>query len=79
MPVSVFVALVDIELDTASLIWIHQIQAVKERYPNIPDRMVLQDRPATIARVTPENGMEVMAHEFFTEQPVKGIVSFFQA
>ncbi|KAH1519638.1 hypothetical protein KXW39_007870 [Aspergillus fumigatus] len=50
----------------------HEIQAVKKRYPSIPGRMVLQDRPATIERVKAENGMEVMAHDFFTEQPIKG-------
>lgn len=50
----------------------HEIQAVKKRFPDIPGRMVLQDRPATIERVKPENGMEVMAHDFFTEQPIKG-------
>ncbi|PKX97732.1 S-adenosyl-L-methionine-dependent methyltransferase [Aspergillus novofumigatus IBT 16806] len=55
----------------------HEIQAVKKRYPKIPGRMVLQDRPATIERVKPENGMEVMAHDFFTEQPIKGARAYY--
>ncbi|RYP65821.1 hypothetical protein DL771_008122 [Monosporascus sp. 5C6A] len=51
----------------------HEIQAVKRRYPDIPGRMVLQDVPATIARVVLENGMEAMSHDFFTPNPIKAI------
>lgn len=55
----------------------HEIQALKKRYPNIPGRMILQDRPATIERVVPENGMEAMAHDFFTPQPIKGARAYY--
>ncbi|KAK3934823.1 O-methyltransferase [Diplogelasinospora grovesii] len=55
----------------------HEIQAVKKRFPNIPGRFVLQDRPATIAGVVPENGMEAMAHDFFSPQPLKGARAYY--
>lgn len=50
----------------------HEIQAVKKKYPLIPGRMILQDRPASVARAVQITGMEAMAHDFFTEQPIKG-------
>lgn len=49
----------------------HECRAVHARYPNHPGRLILQDKPATIDRVTPE-GFEAMKHDFFTEQPIKG-------
>ncbi|PKY07885.1 S-adenosyl-L-methionine-dependent methyltransferase [Aspergillus campestris IBT 28561] len=55
----------------------HEIQEVKRRYPDIPGRMVLQDVPATIARVIPENGMEAMAHDFFTPNSIKGARAYY--
>lgn len=50
-----------------------QIQALIARYPTIPGRMVLQDLPDTIKRVTATN-MEAMTHDFFTPHPVQGSV-----
>ncbi|PYH81301.1 S-adenosyl-L-methionine-dependent methyltransferase [Aspergillus uvarum CBS 121591] len=55
----------------------HELKAVKQRYSNIPGRMVLQDRPATIERVELVDGMEAMAHDFFTEQPIKGARAYY--
>jgi len=52
----------------------HQIQMLLERYPAMPGRMVLQDLPDTIKKVTATN-MEAVAHDFFTPQPVQGTVS----
>lgn len=50
----------------------HEIQAVKKKYLQVPGRMILQDRQASIARAVPVTGMETMAHDFFTPQPIKG-------
>ena len=45
----------------------------KEKYPDIPGRLVLQDLPLTLRRIDklPE-GIESMEYDFFTPQPVKG-------
>ena len=49
------------------------ISAFHELYPQLPGRLVLQDLPAVIKEASnlPE-GIEAMAHDFFTPQPVKG-------
>lgn len=49
-----------------------EIQEIRKRYPSLPGRMILQDLPSTIQQVPPSNGMEAMAHDFFTPQPIKG-------
>ncbi|KAF2464000.1 S-adenosyl-L-methionine-dependent methyltransferase [Lindgomyces ingoldianus] len=55
----------------------HEIQAVKKRYPNIPGRLIVEDLKATIDRVVPENGMEAIAHDFFTPQPIRGARAYY--
>ena len=50
----------------------HEILAIKEKYPNLPGKLVLQDLPDTVKQVTIIPGMQAMAHDFFTEQPLKG-------
>ena len=50
----------------------HEIQAIKERHPSLPGRLILQDLPDTVAQALPVQGMQSMAHDFFNPQPVKG-------
>ena len=50
----------------------HEIQAIKERYPETKGKFVLQDLPDTIKQALVVPGMVAEAHDFFTEQPVKG-------
>lgn len=50
----------------------HEIGAIKERFPNLPGKMILQDLPDTVKEAQQVPNMQVMAHDFFTEQPVKG-------
>lgn len=50
----------------------HQCVALKKRLPKIPGRVILQDLPPVIAHAIPEEGVEPMAHDFMTEQPIKG-------
>lgn len=50
----------------------HEIEAIKKRYPTLPGRLILQDLPDTVAQALTVPGMEVLAHDFFTEQPIKG-------
>ena len=50
----------------------HEIEAIKERYPHLPGRFILQDLPDTINQALPIPGMETMSHNFFEDQPIKG-------
>ena len=44
----------------------------KEKYPDVPGRVVLQDRPENIAKAIQTPGVENIAYDFFTPQPIKG-------
>ena len=50
----------------------HEVEAIKERYPYLPGRFILQDLPDTIKQALPVPGMEIVNHNFFMEQPIKG-------
>ena len=50
----------------------HEVEAIKKKHPYLPGRFVLEDLPATIEQALPVPGMEAVAHDFFTEQPIKG-------
>ncbi|OGM48243.1 O-methyltransferase [Aspergillus bombycis] len=50
----------------------------KERCPDIPGRLVLQDLPLTLRRIDKlPAGIEAMEYDFFTPQPVKGARAYF--
>jgi hypothetical protein len=52
------------------------VRQIKEMCPNIKGRMILQDRPQVTSVITGEMpGIEVMAYDFFTPQPIKGTLS----
>lgn len=44
---------------------------IKEEWPELRGRMVLQDRPMVLDSFPELPGIEKMPHDFFTEQPVK--------
>ncbi|KAF2096919.1 S-adenosyl-L-methionine-dependent methyltransferase [Rhizodiscina lignyota] len=48
-------------------------------YPNLPGRLVVQDLPASIAKLDKEaiKPVEAMPHDFFTPQPVKNAKAFY--
>lgn len=50
----------------------HQCAELKQRYPDIPGRVVLQDMAHSIAQALPTPGVENMAYDFFEPQPVHG-------
>lgn len=50
----------------------HQCAIFKKRLPNTPGRVILQDLPAVINQAPPMEGVEPMAYDFMTEQPIKG-------
>ena len=53
----------------------HEVAAIKAKYPRLPGRFILQDLPDTVKQAIEVPGMEAMAHDFFTPQPIKGIAS----
>ena len=48
----------------------HEGLALKKRYPNLPGRFVNQDLPQIVSEQKLD-GIESMAHDFFTPQPLK--------
>lgn len=50
----------------------HQCAQLKEKYPQIPGRVILQDLPHSVAKALPTAGVENMAHDFFQPQPIQG-------
>ncbi|KAI1370088.1 S-adenosyl-L-methionine-dependent methyltransferase [Hypoxylon crocopeplum] len=48
----------------------HQCAQFKEKYPNLPGRVILQDLPHSITKALPTPGVENMAHDIFEAQPV---------
>ncbi|KAF2677132.1 S-adenosyl-L-methionine-dependent methyltransferase [Lentithecium fluviatile CBS 122367] len=45
--------------------------ALKESLPNVPGNIIVQDLPVYIKQAPNVDGVEFMAHDFFTEQPIK--------
>ncbi|GAP82374.2 putative O-methyl transferase B [Rosellinia necatrix] len=55
----------------------HQCAQFKSAYPDLVGRVILQDLPGTIAQALSTAGVENMAHDFFTPQPVKQAKFYF--
>lgn len=50
----------------------HQCIALKSKIPSITRRIVVQDVPQAINHAIPFEGVEPLAYDFFTDQPIKG-------
>ena len=58
----------------------HDLKELKTKIPNIPGRLVLQDREeviSTLSSTSAENIFEAQAHDFFTPQPVQNARAFY--
>lgn len=54
----------------------HDLKMFKERHPNLPGRLILQDLPEAVNKIeTPLEGIEVIPYDFFTPQSIKGMFS----
>ena len=52
----------------------HDLNEFRTKWPTMPGRLILQDLPAVLAEATDLHPViECMAHDFFTEQPIKGL------
>ncbi|KAF7924948.1 uncharacterized protein EAE98_007036 [Botrytis deweyae] len=49
----------------------HQCIAVKETFPELSGKLVLQDLPQTLEHVPEINGVEIIVHNFFEPQVIK--------
>ena len=51
----------------------HDLVQLRDEYPELTEKLVLQDLPAVIAKCEVENlnGIDLTPHDFFTPQPVK--------
>ena len=49
------------------------LSTIRNSWPGLRGRIVVQDLPKEIAGREPANGIEPMAYDFFTPQPVKGM------
>ncbi|KFA45947.1 hypothetical protein S40293_07288 [Stachybotrys chartarum IBT 40293] len=55
----------------------HQCAQFKDKHPNVPGRVILQDLPHSIEKALPTPGVENMVHNFFEPQPIKGAKFYF--
>ncbi|KAI9691908.1 MAG: hypothetical protein M1822_007981 [Bathelium mastoideum] len=55
----------------------HQCAQFREKHPDIPGRVILQDVPETIAIALQTPGVENMAHDYFKPQPIRGAKFYF--
>ncbi|KAI1380465.1 putative O-methyltransferase [Hypoxylon crocopeplum] len=56
----------------------HDLQELKEKHPSLPGKLILQDRSEVISTVSGTSSVfEVVAHDFFTPQPVKGARAYY--
>lgn len=51
-----------------------QCALLKEKHPQLPGRVVLQDQPFVLPHAIPTDGVEKLSFDFWTEQPLKGEV-----
>lgn len=55
----------------------HDLSEFKRKWPDAPGRLILQDLPAVVCHTQGLNPtIQVMSHDFFTPQPVKGMSAF---
>ncbi|KAI0009686.1 putative sterigmatocystin 8-O-methyltransferase precursor [Xylariaceae sp. FL0662B] len=60
----------------------HQCIALRQRFPELPGRIILEDLPDVIEQVKSDplpgfEDIEVQPHDFFTPQPVKGARAYY--
>lgn len=50
----------------------HDLKEFRTKHPQLPGRLILQDRAEIIDRVEDSAEIEPMVHDFYTLQPIKG-------
>jgi len=53
----------------------HDLLGLKSRYPNLKGRLVLEELPYLISQLTDKlDGVELVEHDFYKPQPIKGML-----
>ena len=56
----------------------HDLTEFSIKYPHLPGRLILQERPEVIAQIaSTESPFEPTVHDFFTPQPIKGARAYY--
>ncbi|KAL4795782.1 S-adenosyl-L-methionine-dependent methyltransferase [Aspergillus venezuelensis] len=56
----------------------HDLLDFRRKWPDVPGRLILQDLPEVVAQVKDLHpSLEVMGHDFFQEQPIKGARAYY--
>jgi hypothetical protein len=50
----------------------HDLKRFRDRFKDTSGRLILQDLPAMVPQKSPNQGFEIVPHDFFTPQPIKG-------
>lgn len=50
----------------------HQSIALREKFPGLENRIIVQDIPATLAHAIPHPGVEILEQNFFEPQAITG-------
>lgn len=51
----------------------HDVEEFRKKHPGLPGRLIVQDLPETIQQASKaSHRIELMAHDFFTPQPIHG-------
>ena len=54
----------------------HDLKRLLQVYPKLPGRLILEDQPDVVKQATDlDSQIAPMGHDFFTEQPIKGLFS----
>jgi hypothetical protein len=52
----------------------HDLKLFRECRADLPGKLILQDLPEAVKKLEKLDGIDVMAYDFFTPQPIKGSV-----
>ncbi|GKZ49885.1 hypothetical protein AbraIFM66951_002594 [Aspergillus brasiliensis] len=58
----------------------HDLSEFQRKWPQVPGRLILQDLPKVVEQARGMNldpAIELMPHDFFTEQPIKGARAYY--
>ena len=58
--------------EAANASFAHYLQALREKFSDLPGPIILEDQASVIAGALPVEGMQTLAVNFFEDQPVKG-------
>jgi len=52
----------------------HQCDLLRQQFPTLPGKIILQDRSLTLAKATAGETIERVSYDYLTPQPIQGIL-----